>query len=859
MRMLLLLPVSLFLAILTWMALSWPLPLYVTSAVTVSSHGGDGGEIRAMIPSDALQLLYYYQMVREWITGATPLFYNLYEFNVGNDAERYFPGGYYLPFSLVYALGASLLGQAFGMNLAVVFSLWFTVLGTWLLVRRYVEDEWIVALFSVFAIVFPYRWITLFDASPTGYAMMWVPFIFLGLDIAVRDGKIRGGLISAVTLLLVYFGDVHVFFFSVLATPAWCLLALTMKPSFPARGLQRLMTSVKALLPVAVGAVLIVFVVRFQSVQLEDTHMAGGRNLGEVALFSPTKDGFYAWHAGTVSDQVYLGLPLGVLLVLGGLALLVLAVRRPHEEIRRLVFLGLLLIGAALVAILALGPHGLRQGGLFGLVRELIPPYTMIRQAGKIFCLMPTLIAVAGALSLSALIRVAPFGSWWRTICLSGFGATLIVGYTVLSSPALTRLEETQGAYRAVAEDAQSFGMTPRAVVVPLWPGDSHFASVYQHFALAHHVRIVNGYSPAFTRAYFENVFLPFYTINQGYLSDKQIDELLSRGIGHVLLHEDMYPEKVAPFPVTFAIRRFLEHPRMHFLKQDGSVWAFRLLHEPRPDTAASTRFPVVQAWERLFPARHWEMERSHTVDTVHVQDLDASGGGYLAMSQAGASVSLVPTGSPPAQNLRWLIRARGEGELQARVNINSEEPFLQMVSLQSADWEWFPVSVPISSYAEIGLHLEHVSGMVNVDSALLTAGIWPFLEPGESLTIPAPSFFHAGYTDLNTGKLVFRRGHEPRQIIFYGPKMPFAPGTYDLTFVFDAVADSENYSGVELGVLHVETDWNTSQGKAYPVVAGQPFQIQMEVSANLPVNLVFVYFGNADMTVKHVEFTRTH
>lgn len=853
-----LLPASLILAILTWMALSWPLPLHVTSAVTVSSHGGDGGEIRTMIPSDALQLLYYYQLVREWLTGVTPFFSNLYEFNIGNDAERYFPGGYYIPFSLVYALGATLMGQAFGMNLAVVFSLWFTVLGTWLLVRRYVEDEWIVALFSVFAIVFPYRWITQFDASPTGSAMMWVPFIFLGLDMAVRDGRIRGGLLAAATLLLVYVGDVHVFFFSVLAVPGWCLLSLAWQSSIPGGWGTRMARQARALFPVVVAAVLIVFVVRFQSGQLEGTHMAGGRNLGEVALFSPTKDGFFAWKPGTISDQVYLGLPLGVLLGLGGLALLVLAVRRPEEEVRRLIFLGLLLIGATLTAILALGPHGLRNGGLFGLVRELIPPYAMIRQAGKIFCLMPTFLAVAGALSLSALIRVGPMAVWWRVLCLGCFGAALIAGYAALGAPALTRLEATQGAYQAVAEDARGMGMIPRAVVVTLWPGDSHFASVYQHFAQAHGIRIVNGYSPAFTRAYFENVFLPLYTINQGYLSDQQIDMLLAWGVGHVLLHEDMYPEKVSPFPVAFAIRRFMEHPRMRFLAQEGSVWAFRLLNAPRPGVDNHMDYPVVQEWETFFPARHWEVERSRFRDAVHVADAEASGGGYLRVSQAGATVSLAPVGVPPAPKLRWMLRARGTGELRADLQVNGQYGNVQKVMLQSPKWVWVSVDAPVSSHAEIGLRLEHVAGEVDLDSALLTAGVWTFLEPGESLTIPAPSFFHAGYTDLGTGKVVFRRSHEPRQIIFYGPKMPFAPGAYNVTLTFGAIAENNGKTEEPLGMLHVETDWNIRQGPSYPVKAGQPFQVQMEVSENLPVNLVFVYFGNADMTVKHVEFTRT-
>ena len=105
----------------------------------------------------------------------------------------------------------------------------------------------------------------------------------------------------------------------------------------------------------------------------------------------------------------------------------------------------------------------------------------------------------------------------------------------------------------------------------------------------------------------------------------------------------------------------------------------------------------------------------------------------------------------------------------------------------------------------------------------------------------------------MGSGHLVFRREYEPQRVIFYGPKMPFAPGEYDVRFSFDSSADE----GVVLGMLHVETDWNAKQGPVYPVVAGRPLYVHLDVTNNLPVNLLFDYFGNADMTVDHVEFTR--
>lgn len=845
---------SLILAILSWMALSWPLPLHLTSAVTVSAHGGGGQQISIMKPSDALQLLYYFQLVKEWITGATPFFHNLYEFNVGIDADRYAPGGYYVPFSLVYALGASVAGQAFGMNLAVVVSLWFTMVGTWLLVRRYVADEWVAALFSLFAILLPYRWITLFDGSPTGYAMMWVPFLFLGLDMAVRDGRLGGGLLGGATLLLAYFGDVHVFFFSVLATPVWCLLAWIMPSSASPGSARRYAAMFKALLPVAVAAVLIAFVVRFESSVVGQSGIGGGRSLAEVSLFSPRKRGFVEWQPGAAAAQVYLGWPLAGLMPAGALALIVLAVRQPRTELRRLFFWGLLMVVCVLAGVLALGPHGPRQGGLFILARVMIPPYVMIRQAAKIFSLMPTFMAVAGAMALGAVIRVAPLGAWWRAACLAVFGSTMIMGYMRICSPALTRLQESQGAYRAVAADARARGQVPRALVVPLWPGDSHYASVYQHYAIAHHVRMVNGYTPAYAQAYFEDVFLRFSNVNQGYLDDDLADALLAKGIEFILLHENMYPEKVAPFPVSFAIRSYLEHPRLELLLKDESVWAFRLLDAPKPPgDDALAGFPSVQGWKAFFPARHWEMERSRSGGAGRIEDPAASGHAYLTLARPEAAVTLSPTGAPPARNLRWLIRARGDGAVQAHVLVNGEAGFPQELVVGSPEWTWMPVHAPIASHAHIGLHLEHLRGSVDLDSALLTAGDWPLIEPGESLALPAPTFFHAGRTSWEQGHVALPAGRDASGIVFYGPRMPFEPGEYDISFLLDSSADA----GTVLGILHVDMDWNTKEGPAVEVVAGELPTIRLELEHNLPLSLSFVNLGNADIIVDRVVFAR--
>jgi hypothetical protein len=847
----LLIPATLLLTILAWMVLSWPLPMHMTRAITLSAHSTPDTGTQHMVASDSIQLLYYFELVNEWITGGTPWFYNLYEFNTGDDAERYFPGGYYVPFSLVYSAVKSLSNQALGMNAAGIFSLWATIFATWLLLRRYTKDEWIVGLFSVFVVFFPYRWITLFDSSPTGFAMMWVPVLILGLDLAVRDGRALGGAMAGIAVLFAYLCDTHVFFFSVLAIPAWCFLALLAAPGCFEKGWRRILHIAYALVPLAVTGGLVVLAVRSQARFLSETSMAHGRSIGEVLLFSPQSSGFFTWQH-SISSQVYLGWTIVALILLGALALTWAFLRQPRERFRPLLFMGILCMGILITAELALGPHGLRSGGLFMLVRELIPPYAMIRQPAKIFSLMPTLLAVAGTIALTALIKAGSNKAWWRVTCLTLFTVLMLWEYSSLSTPGLTYLQNEQPAYRAVAEDAQELGMEPRALVIVLWPGDSHYASIYQHFSILYRIRMINGYTPAVSKGYVDNVFLPFESINQGYLSSSQADDLLSRGIRHLLLHEDLYSEKVAPFPVSYALKHYLEHPRLRFLKQSDSVWAFRIL-ETSEERIEHEDIETTKHWVSFFPARHWEMERSVQEKAVVLDDVSASEGRLLLLAEEGASVRLASTGSPPAPGLRWMIRCRGEGILGAEVFAGDHLLKQKILAVEYQDWQWLEIPADISTFSSLSLRLKNIAGRVELDSALLFAGDWELPLPGESMTIPALSLFHAGYTNLHLNSVMFLTKHYGKRIIFYGPKMPMVPGRYEVRLVYEADADP----GTELGVMHIELGWNTGKERIIPLRQGAPMEFDLELSDNLPLNMYFVFSGKADLTVNKLEITR--
>ncbi|MCA1809621.1 MAG: hypothetical protein LC725_09260, partial [Lentisphaerae bacterium] len=622
--------VSLVFALALYAWLSWPLPLFLTSGIPDRASPRNTS-IHLMEPGDHLQLMYHFWLAGDMLAGRTTPFHNLYEFNTGDDRERYSPGSYYIPFSLIYSGIAALGGQALGWNLTSFLAVWGTLLLTWLLTRRYVEEEWLAALTAIVSLLLPFRWINLFGGSPAGFAMLWVPAIWLGVDLAVRRRSLAGGALAGISVCLASWCDTHVFFFSVLALPAWAILAFVADGGFRQRSFREYAGIVIALLPLVLGVGLaLASPAIFQWMTIRHTGTApeprllSQRTLDEVRLYSPPARGLFDPRVPGLGEHVYIGLAAPLLIMLGGLAWLVQSPRHWRKHAGHLAMWLLICCVIAVTALLALGVRGPGGGELLAIARRLIPPYSMVRQTAKIFILMPSLLAVAMAIAGGILMRRLRY----RKI---GLGLTVLLclaaayEYSKQVHAGISLLESSQGAYAAVANDAAAKGLAPRALAIPLWPGDSHYTSFYQHFAAIYRIRMVNGYRPFVRENYYTNVFEKLVSVNQGWLTDEQIEHLSAMNIDYIMLHEDKFPEKVSPFPVTQTLRNLLEHPRLELLHQDQSVWAFRLLDQP------SSKPPYAPHWDVYGSARHWDATRTRHVKAQTVDDLQAGGGQALA------------------------------------------------------------------------------------------------------------------------------------------------------------------------------------------------------------------------------------
>ncbi len=841
--------VSFLAALALWLFFAWPIPRAMTSGISSASLNVEKGSSRAMIPGDHLQLLYQFWLTGDTLKGNTPAFVNPYEFNVGNDAAGAFRGTYYVPFSLFYAAGAALGGPAFGYNVAQFITVWLAFLFLWLMVRRYCRDDLTAALAAMVGTALPYAWITMFDGSPTGLAMMFIPLIVWALDVMVVDRKAWAGAVAGAAICLAE-SDSHVFFFALLSAPFWCVFSYLFH--FPGRRPSR--DDWRSLFKSSIWLIVFLGVALWQTGfirhSIQDTALAAtSRSVEEIRAGSPSLSGLIRLANVGEGRKIYVGGYLMALLAMGAAA--VLRARRrgkdtPPVPLAALVLLGMAVIGVVLLSSGVMNPAGPRA---WKVVMTLIPPYALIRQPHKIYCLMPALLALASGILWPCLAKGIP--SRWRSLAGVAMVIPLILDYGGRIHPTVCVLDREQGAFRAIADDAKAtHNVRPHFLSLPLWPGDSHYDSLNEYYVSLYRLRMVNGYGGTVRKAYRENVFQPLESMNIGAISDSQLDFLAERGVGYLVLHEDCFPEKVSPFPVGQTLEALLNHPRLTRIGQDGAMWSFKIL-----SAAAEPARDKVSFADPVFSARRFEFESLQTSAGPALPS--SKGAGSIVLSEGPDSVSFavrIPASLVSLDRpLSWLIRARGQGAAHVANVIGTSTNAPTTLVVASPEWTWTKVAIPTGAgVAGVGAAVSWAEGRVELDSAILAGGDWSSPAPGQSVEWPAVCFFHAGASDRQGRWVELRAAYEPDAIVFYGPKLPLDPGTYSVELLFDSQAPA----GTLLGQFNIRWAGNETDHWV-PVKQGLPAVARFEQKDNRSFFVAFEFLRAADIRIRSVVLTR--
>jgi len=471
-------------------------------------------------------------------------------------------------------------------------------------------------------------------------------------------------------------------------------------------------------------------------------------------------------------------------------------------------------------------------------VMTLIPPYAMIRQPHKIFCLMPVLIALAAGILWPALLRGLSLR--WRQLVLVVMVLPIVFDFGHRIQPTVCLLDREQGAFKAIAEDARVGGnLRPHLLSLPIWPGDSHLDSLNEYYVSLYRLRMVNGYGGTVRKSYQENIFQRLESMNVGSLPEGQLDFLLSRGVGYIVLHEDCFPEKVSPFPVGQVLDALRNHPRLKMIGSDGPMWAFKILSTEIPAGTVINKSLL----KYYFPARRFEFEEL----------CRAAAGGVPQAAALRGTVTVPPSMTVLDLPLKWMIRARGAGTIKVANVIGPFTNLPERVEVGSADWNWKSLSIPSGAgVAGVGALVGWMEGVVELDSIILAAGDWASLAPGASLELPASDFFHAGFTRTESRSVTLRANYEPDSIIFYGPNLPLEAGTYSVELVFESPASA----GTILGKYNIRWRGNETENWT-PVVAGVRAFSRFVQKDNRPFSLDFDFERSADVTIRKVILIR--
>ena len=806
--------------LLLWAATAWPLPRLFSEVIPHTNLNPELQTVRPIASGDHLQLLYHFWLGLDAFTGHSPFFHNVYEFNLGDDTARLQPDLYYMPFSLLYAAIAPLAGHAAGWNAAGLASVLLGVLFTGLLARRFSPSLPAVWLATLIAAAFPYRWITLFTGSPTGFAMAFPPLLFYGLDRAIRDRSVSGGLLAGLALFFSYTTDLHVFYFSALASPFFATLSFVRTTPSPREWPAAARRSVLPLLPFVLLAVAAVAVSMLMSRHLAGSVMAAGRTIGEISSYSPPLAGLVSTTRAGMANHAYVGIPFFTLFTASLLGWLF---AYPRHEKSDVIAVTALVAAVTGIILLALGANAPWDGLPIRAARKLVPQYSMIRQTVKIFGLLPAMIApllallFGGLFSNRCLILRRTFMALAFILCL-----WTLTQFLAQTSPGFCRLPRTNAAYEAVAaDDTANAGRPAHALALPLWPGDSHWTSLYEYAVMLSRVRLVNGYAPAVPGPYFTNIFKAYESLNQGVATDEQLDGLLAIGVRHLLLHANAFPEQVSPFPATATLRALVGHPRLALIADDGQVFAFRILPKHPIEHTPHCNWP----FDLYASARQWSWTP--------------------------------PLEIANAQNFPLLLRAPVFAAPHLRLFLQLSENSTQPLLVPPGDQGLSSLTHPIAGLPDwlqaecpspTGALIHAISGPVALTHALLTAGEWPTSSSDGSISIPPALLFHAGHSVPGDDSVSFLPETVPAGIVLYGPQLPLPPGLYDIEIAYSANLPAGTLRLLSLpeqtplasGELHVDTEALHAHGEflRFPAISIGATPLRFELDYNGQANL---------------------
>ncbi len=422
------------------------------------------------------------------------------------------------------------------------------------------------------------------------------------------------------------------------------------------------------------------FLLLLQRLLLRRSVSGAGRTLHEVLLFSPTPDDFFTRVNLASGRTVYPGV---VALALAVVAVVALARQRP-TGLRRMLWLFAPMLATGI--IVSLGPR-LEAFPLFEVAFRLVPSWNFIRQPAKAQVIAALGLAVLGAVGTDWLTA-----RWRRGRAL----AALVLGLLVAVDYHPWRATGISGLPSGGPEFETIRAQGPRAVWIPLWPGDSAYSGLYLYATTLTRVPMLNGYSAWLDRSYLTDVYRPLEAVNLGVVGESEAATLQRLGVSQVILHRDAFPLKVSAFGPALTLAYLRTSPFLDPVETPAGDWAlhvFRVRETPRSVPPG----PPLTSPLGIF----WEAESLGRDSGRVTEDPDASNG-RVTLARSGVDrpgfVMSGPYRLLPPGDYRARFRLKGAGtRVELQVTSRGGREVLGHAGIHLADGAFAEVPVPFT------------------------------------------------------------------------------------------------------------------------------------------------------------------
>ncbi len=315
---------------------------------------------------------------------------------------------------------------------------------------------------------------------------------------------------------------------------------------------------IKRIIPVFPLLLACVYVVFWSVVSKTKTYSGtlaeGGRTLDDVRLYSAHLQDIF-----TSTANVFVG-TFPILFVTGFVVVLLfmLIVKKRMIQIENGLYLLFFSLTALLTYLLALG-LAFEKSSIYLLLYRYLPYFNYPRVSDRIVVLALFSMAIVSGLVIRELQRK------WRTplvISLLCVGAIVyqLKEYNIDRHPGITILDRGQDIYRYLKKNMH---VGELLLELPLWRGDAHQSSLYQHYTMYDNLPRINGYSALVRKEYINTVFIPLFEMNRGAFNKKQFDLLHELGVRYITVHDnrDVFSEILSPFSPLTTVRRLANSP----------------------------------------------------------------------------------------------------------------------------------------------------------------------------------------------------------------------------------------------------------------------------------------------------------